>query len=170
MEAKQIRRLPVTDSHKTMIGMLWAVSVIVEIVWFFTQSRWLPRLSLAAWLVLCAAAMVLRMGITATSASVLAALVLAQMLHAFTFATHHSVCIALLSHHFPGRLRGRGQALYTVIGYGFPGVLGGLLGGVLSSRYGLVSVYWASIATSLIATGCALKVWRQQHPERAVTG
>ena len=52
----------------------------------------------------------------------------AQTLHAISFAAHHSVCIALISHYFPGRLRGRGQALYTVIGYGFPGVLGGVAG------------------------------------------
>ena len=155
---------------KTMIGLLWAVSVIVEIGWFFTQSRWLPMLSLTGWLVLCSAAMVLRMGITASSASVLVALLLAQALHAFTFATHHTVCIALLSHHFPGRLRGRGQALYTVIAYGFPGVLGGLAGGVLSSKWGLASVFWSSIATSLIATGCAIKVWRLQHPGTSAPG
>jgi PPP family 3-phenylpropionic acid transporter len=114
--------------------------------------------------------MVLRMGITASSASVLGALLLAQALHAFTFATHHTVCIALLSHHFPGRLRGRGQALYTVIAYGFPGVLGGLVGGVLSSKYGLASVFWSSVATSLIATGCAVKVWRLQHPAVSAPG
>ncbi|TXT33255.1 MAG: MFS transporter PPP family 3-phenylpropionic acid transporter [Comamonadaceae bacterium] len=41
---------------KTVIGLLWAVSVLAEIVWFFTQSRWLPRLSLSGWLLLCAAA------------------------------------------------------------------------------------------------------------------
>jgi PPP family 3-phenylpropionic acid transporter len=155
---------------KTMIGVLWAVSVIVEIGWFFTQSRWLPMMSLTGWLVLCSAAMMLRMGITATSASVLAALLLAQALHAFTFATHHTVCIALLSHHFPGRLRGRGQALYTVVAYGFPGVLGGLAGGALSARYGLVSVYWASVVTSVIATGCAFTVWRQQHSAPSAKG
>ncbi len=149
---------------KTMIGLLWAVSVIVEIGWFFTQGRWLPLLSLTGWLVLCGAAMVLRMGLTASSAAVLPLLLLAQALHALTFAAHHSVCIALLSHHFPGRLRGRGQALYTVIGYGLSGVLGGILGGMLSTKYGLASVYWASIATSLIATGCAFQVWRHQHP------
>ena len=127
-------------------------------------------LSLTGWLVLCSVAMVLRMGITASSASVLAALLLAQALHAFTFATHHTVCIALLSHHFPGRLRGRGQALYTVIAYGLPGVLGGLAGGVISSKYGLSSVFWLSIATSLIATGCAFKVWRLQHPGSSAPG
>ena len=147
---------------KTVIGLLWAVSVLAEIVWFYTQSRWLPMLSLSGWLVLCAAATVLRMGLTATSAAVLPLLVLAQMLHAITFATHHSVCIALLTHHFPGRLRGRGQALYTVIGYGFPGVLGSLGGGVLSDKYGLVGVFVASAAMGLVATGCAWRVWRGQ--------
>jgi PPP family 3-phenylpropionic acid transporter len=148
---------------KTTIGLLWALSVVVEIGWFFTQSRWLPRLSLTAWLMICSAAMLLRMGITATSAQVLVLLLFAQALHALTFATHHTVCIALLSQHFSGRLRGRGQALYTVVAYGFPGLLGGLAGGVLSTHYGLVSVYWASVVTSLLALLCAFGAWRHQH-------
>ena len=154
---------------KTMIGVLWAVSVAVEIVWFFTQSRWLPRLPLTAWLVACSAAMVLRMALTTLWADVLWVLLLAQAIHALTFAAHHTACIALLSHHFPGRLRGRGQALYTVIAYGFPGVLGGLLGGMLSERWGLQSVFAASVLTSLVATAAAYKVWRLQHPRTAVT-
>ena len=154
---------------KTMIGVLWAVSVAVEIVWFFTQSRWLPRLPLTAWLVACSAAMVLRMALTTVWADVLWVLLLAQAIHALTFAAHHTACIALLSHHFPGRLRGRGQALYTVIAYGFPGVLGGLLGGMLSERWGLQSVFAASVLTSLVATAAAYKVWRLQHPRNAAT-
>ncbi|MBE2261819.1 MAG: MFS transporter [Burkholderiaceae bacterium] len=155
---------------KTMIGVLWAVSVIVEIGWFFTQSRWLPLLSLPAWLVVSSAVMALRMGITATAASVLAALLLAQALHAITFATHHTVCISLLSQHFPGRLRGRGQALYTVVAYGFPGVLGGIAGGLLSTRFGLVSVFWASVVTSLIATAFAIRIWRLPGRTSAASG
>jgi PPP family 3-phenylpropionic acid transporter len=149
---------------KTMIGVLWAVSVAVEIVWFFTQSRWLPRLPLTAWLVACSAAMVLRMVLTTVWADVLWVLLLAQAIHALTFAAHHTACIALLSHHFPGRLRGRGQALYTVIAYGFPGVLGGLLGGLFSELWGLQSVFAISVLTSLVATAAAYKVWRLQHP------
>jgi PPP family 3-phenylpropionic acid transporter len=85
-------------------------------------------------------------------------LVVAQALHAITFATHHSVCIALLTEHFPGRLRGRGQALYTVIGYGFTGVLGSLGGGWISDNYGLHHVFTASIAVSFIAIACAWRV------------
>jgi PPP family 3-phenylpropionic acid transporter len=148
---------------KSMIGLLWALSVVVEIGWFFTQSRWLPRMSLPAWLVLCSVAMVLRMGLTASSAQVLVLLLLAQALHSLTFATHHTVCIALLSQHFSGGLRGRGQALYTVIGYGFPGVIGGLAGGMLSTHYGLASVYWASMVISALAVACALGAWRHHH-------
>ena len=97
------------------------------------------------------------------------ALELAQALHAFTFATHHTACIALISHHFPGRLRGRGQALYTVIAYGFPGVLGALLGGLISERWGLQSVFTVSVLTSVVATAAAYKVWRLQHPRSAGT-
>jgi PPP family 3-phenylpropionic acid transporter len=97
-------------------------------------------------------------------------LLFAQTLHAITFATHHTACIALISHHFPGRLRGRGQALYTVIAYGFPGVFGALLGGLISERWGLQNVFWSSVLTGGVATAAAYKVWRLQHPRRLASG
>ena len=146
---------------KTMIGVLWAVSVAAEIVWFFTQSRWLPAFSLSAWMFICSAAMVLRMVLTTWAANWLWALLFAQVLHALTFATQHTACIALLSHHFPGRLRGRGQALYASIGYGVPGVLGALGGGALSDAFGLSSVYAWSIVTAVMACLCAWQCTRQ---------
>ena len=149
---------------KTVIGLLWAVSVLIEIGWFFTQGRWLPKLSLTGWLVLASALMALRMGLTAGLPQGWPLLLAAQALHAITFAAHHTVCIALISHHFPGRLRGRGQALYTVIGYGLPGVIGGLGGGVLSSALGLASVFWLAGALALVATACA---WRLRQIEHA---
>lgn len=148
---------------KTVIGLLWAASVLVEIGWFYTQGRWLPLLSLTGWLVLASVLMVVRMGLTAGLPLVWPLLLIAQATHAITFAAHHTVCIALLSQHFPARLRGRGQALYTVIGYGVPGVLGGLLGGVLSTRWGLTSVFWLAGGTALVAAGCALRLWRLEH-------
>lgn len=145
---------------KTTIGLMWALSVLVEIAWFFTQSRWLPALTLGAWLVVCAAVMAIRMGLTAGAAELLWVLVLAQCLHAITFATHHTVCIAWLSQHFPGSLRGRGQALYTVIAYGLPGVLGGVLGGLISSHWGLVSVFWLSVPMAALSMVAAWAAWR----------
>jgi MFS transporter, PPP family, 3-phenylpropionic acid transporter len=151
---------------KSAIGLLWAVSVVIEIGCFFTQGRWLRKLPLTAWLVLASALMVVRMGLTAGLPLVWPLLLLAQALHAITFSAHHTVCIALLSHHFPGRLRGRGQALYTVVGYGLPGVIGGLGGGMLSASLGLDSVFWLSAGVAALALGCAFQLRRLELPGR----
>lgn len=148
---------------KTMIGVLWAVSVVVEIAWFFTQSRWMPLLPLTGWLILCGLAMSVRMAVTATWAGSLAFLLLSQGLHALTFAAHHTTCIALVSHYFPARLRGRGQALFTVIGYGVSGVIGGLVGGYLAQCWGLASVYWAACMAAALATLSAWRLWHLVH-------
>jgi PPP family 3-phenylpropionic acid transporter len=153
---------------KTVIGLLWAVSVVIEIGWFYSQGRWLPRFSLTGWLVLGSGLMVLRMGLTAGLPLVWSVLLFAQALHAITFAAHHTACIALLSHHFPGRLRGRGQALYTVIGYGLPGVIGGLGGGLLSAAYGLASVFWLAAGCAAVAMLCALRARAWQSASAAV--
>jgi PPP family 3-phenylpropionic acid transporter len=156
---------------KDMIGVLWALSVVVEIIGFFTQSRWLHWLSLPAWLCVCTGVMALRMGMTAWYGQVLWVLLLAQCLHVFTFAIQHTVCIAWLSQHFPGRLRGRGQALYAVIGYGFTGVLGALGGVALSTRLGLEAVFWVAIPVALLGLLCALMLRRaaQHHPHIPAT-
>ena len=93
----------------------------------------------------------------------LAALYLAQLLHALTFATHHTACIAMVSRHFPGRLRARGQALFTVIGYGFGGVVGVLAGGAMASRWGFQVLFAAAAVLGLLALGCA---WQMQRLHR----
>jgi PPP family 3-phenylpropionic acid transporter len=134
--------------------------VVVEIAWFYTQGKWLPKWPLPTWLVICAGATVVRMAITAGGGGVLLLLVFAQLLHGLSFAAHHTVCVSILSLNFPGRLRGRGQALFTVIGYGFTGVLGGFAGGWISSKLGLSAVYWVSSAIALIAMATAVKARR----------
>ncbi|HSV45668.1 MAG TPA: MFS transporter [Ramlibacter sp.] len=140
---------------KAMIGTLWAVSVLIEIGWFFAQGRLIGALPMPRWLVLCSAATALRMLLTGAAGDWLIALFAAQLLHALTFATHHTACIALVSQYFPGRLRGRGQALFTVIGYGLGGVLGVLAGGALASRWGFEAMYFAAAGLGLLATACA---------------
>lgn len=145
---------------KTTIGILWAVSVIVEIAWFYAQGRLLGRFSMERWLVICGVATAVRMAMIAGLGGWLAALFLAQCLHALTFATHHTACIAMVSKHFPGRMRGRGQALFTVIGYGFGGVLGVLAGGAVASRWGFQVMFGLACLLGLAATACALQCLR----------
>lgn len=149
---------------RATIGTLWAVSVALEIAWFFGQGRFITAMSMSRWLVVCGAATVLRMALTSGLGGWLAALFVAQLLHALTFATHHTACIALVSRHFPDRLRGRGQALFTVIGYGIGGVVGVLAGGAIASRFGFEIMYAVAAVLGATATLCA---WRVDRLERA---
>ncbi|HSV55327.1 MAG TPA: MFS transporter [Burkholderiaceae bacterium] len=143
---------------KAMIGTLWAVSVVMEIGWFFVQGRLLGRFTMTHWLFACGIATVLRMAMIGGLSQWLVALFLAQMLHALTFAAHHTACIALVSQYFPGRLRGRGQALFTVVGYGLGGTLGVLAGGAIASRFGFGAVFGVASLLGVVATACAWRV------------
>ena len=149
---------------KGTIGLLWAIGVLVELGWFFFQGRWTHRLPMHAWLLVAALASAVRFGTIAAFGNVAAALVVAQCLHALSFAAQHSACIAVISRHFPGRLRGRGQALYAVLGYGFSGVIGGVAGGWLSEALGFAAVFWAGSAAAVLAAACC---WRAMRLERA---
>jgi len=149
---------------KPVVGVLWGVSVVVEIAWFTFQGRVLERGSLHRWLLAAALLSALRFGVTAGLGASLLALVLAQCLHALTFAAQHTACIALVSRYFPGRLRGRGQALYSVLGYGFSGVLGSVGGGWMASAWGYSSVFWAGMVAALLAAACC---WRSEQLDPA---
>jgi MFS transporter, PPP family, 3-phenylpropionic acid transporter len=149
---------------KIMIGFYWAVSVLAEIVWFFVQGRWLPRWPLTAWLCLASGVALVRMALLALTVKSPVLVLLAQLLHAFSFGVHHTVCVALLSHHFPGVLRGRGQALYTAIGFGLTGVIAGVGGASLSQAIGLKAIYWVCTGVAVVALFCAWRVWRLAHP------
>ena len=140
---------------KTAVGALWAVSVAVEIVFFWTQGRWFPMLTPHRWLEVAAGVTALRFVATASGGTLVPVLVLAQMTHALTFAAHHAACITLVHRLFPGRLRGRGQALYTMLGYGFSGVLGGVGGGWVISHFGFAAVFWAAAFSAMVAVACA---------------
>jgi PPP family 3-phenylpropionic acid transporter len=139
------------------IGLLWSVGVLVEIGFFWTQGHWFEKLSMHNWLLLGALVAALRFAAMAAFGNLMAVLVLTQMTHAITFAAQHAACITLVSRYFPGRLRGRGQALYTTLGYGLSGVLGGVAGGALIERWGYPAVFWASSAAALLSALCVVR-------------
>lgn len=112
----------------------------------------------------CGVVVVARMAITAGLGGWFVALLVAQLTHALTFAAHHTACIALVSQHFPGRLRGRGQAVFTVTGYGVGGVLGVLAGGAIAARWGFEVMFGVAALLGLVGTLCA---WRAGRPEGA---
>jgi PPP family 3-phenylpropionic acid transporter len=145
---------------KSVVGLVWAVSVMAEIAFFWFGSTWAARLVPARWLWWAAVLCVLRFSAIAGFGEVMAVLVAAQLLHAVTFAAQHAACTAQLSVFFPGRLRGRGQALYAVLGYGLSGVIGGLGGGLLTQHLGFEAVFWAATVSALVAVACAHQLSR----------
>ncbi len=137
-----------------VIGLAWGVSVAVEIVWFWFQGRWFGR-AIHPWLIATALVSAVRFALTAAAGMHLWVLLLAQALHALSFAAQHTASVALIQQHFPGRLRARGQALYSAVGYGVPGVLGGLCGGWLAQHLGYQSIFWAASLSALMGAACA---------------
>ena len=148
---------------KGAIGVLWVIGVVLEVGWFWFQGRWVHVLPLHGWLVLAAIASALRFAATAAFGHIPWVLVVAQCSHSLTFAAQHSACTAVINRHFDGPLRARGQALYSVLGYGASGVIGGVGGGALSEKWGFGAVFWAA---SIVAVLAALCSWRALALER----
>jgi len=142
---------------KAAVGAMWALAAIMEVLFFWGQGRWFHRLGLHRWLEVAAGVSVLRFALMALVGWMPGLLLLAQPLHAITFAAHHATCIAMVHRLFPDRLRGRGQALYTVLGYGLSGVVAGVGGGWLIDNQGFEAVFWAATAVSALGWWCARK-------------
>ena len=145
---------------KSAVGGLWAVGVAVEVVFFWSQGRWFARWPAHTWLVVAALASVLRFGVMAALGGAWWLLLFTQSLHALTFAAQHAACISLIDRYFAGPARGRGQALYSMLGYGLSGVIGGVAGGAISQRWGFEAVFGAAALVSVAATFCC---WRSQR-------
>lgn len=150
---------------KGTIGLIWALAVVVEVVWFWFQGRWFARLSAHRWLLVAALVTAARFAAVAGFGWLPAVLVLAQCTHAITFAAQHTACIDVVNRHFAGRARGRGQALYAVLGYGFSGVIAGLAGGAIVEAAGYAAVFWAGAVAGLLSAGCA---WKAMAAESAI--
>lgn len=153
--------------NNTVIGLMWSLGVVVEIVFFFYQAPifrrfGIRRLMLASLLI--AVARFLLIGLGAES---LMLLLVAQVMHAATFGVHHSASVATLQRWFYGPLQARGQALYTSISYGLGGTLGGLILGMFWDTFGPWTVYLLAALFSLIGAAAAALSYRWQlHSEK----
>ncbi len=148
----------------TVIGVVWAIGVVAEILFFYWQgpvfARHSLRLIMTATFVLGA----LRFVGIASLAEVLWVLVLLQILHAFSFAAHHSASMAALQRWYPGNRLARGQGIYASVGYGVGGSLGALGAGLMWEHISPASVFWASAVACALGAWCS---WLALRPESA---
>jgi len=114
--------------NKFQIGLFWALGVFAEVIFFYFQSKVLSRLDAEVVLQASFGVGVVRFALIALY-PLTPVLIFAQILHAGTFAAHHSAATKLLQRWFTGPLQARGQALMATISYGLGGTLGGLCAG-----------------------------------------
>jgi PPP family 3-phenylpropionic acid transporter len=121
---------------KGMIGLLWAVGVICEIVIFMWMPRIMRRFSLKNIMLVSLALAVLRFSLIGIAVDQLWILIFAQCLHAATFGSFHAASVNVVTQFFNGRHQAKGQAIYNSVAYGVGGAIGGLLGGFALQNLG----------------------------------
>lgn len=147
---------------KTVIGAMWSLGVLAEVALFYFQAplfrRWRPMQLMYVTLLLAIARFVM----IGMAAHLLWLLLVAQLMHAATFALHHSSSVMTLQRWFSGPLQARGQALYMSLSYGIGGSLGGLFLAHWWQEAGPASVYYVAALLCLLSLGAAMLSARWQ--------
>jgi len=140
-----------------IIGMLWAVGVVAEVLMFMAMSRVLQRFNVRAVLITSFALASLRWLLLGNFADHLPVLMFAQLLHAATFGSYHAAAIHFLQRSFGPRQQGQGQALYAALS-GTGGAVGALYSGyswnALGAGWTFAIASLAAFIAAILAATC----------------
>lgn len=148
------------DEHevpKRAMGWLWSLGVLAEIMLFWYMSHLTGRFRLRSIYLFAMLVAVVRYLMIGWCANWMGVLIVAQLLHAFSFAAHHAVSIAYIHRYFGADHQTQGQALYIVFTFGMGGSLGTLLTGWFWNDLGGNWMFTVASAASLLAL---LICWR----------
>lgn len=146
---------------KFQIGLFWALGVAAEVLFFYFQNRVLSRVDSEVILQGAFGVGVVRFILIAFFPTTIV-LILAQLMHAGTFAAHHSAATKLLQRWFTGSLQARGQAIMATVSYGLGGTIGGLCAGWIWDLYQPRDVF----VMSALACGLAGMAIQRLRPRR----
>ncbi len=118
-----------------VIGALWAIGVIAEVVLFAFSGRVVARIGPERLLLLGAVAGVVRWSVLAVTTDVVF-LVPIQVLHAATFGCTHLGAMHFIAGRVIPGLTGRAQAMYSSVAMGLAPGIGLLAAGPLYAAYG----------------------------------
>ncbi len=142
---------------KTLVGLLWTLGVVAEIVVFLFMPRLAALVSMRRILLACFALAVLRFMLIGWTVEYIGLLLFAQLLHGASFGAHHAATMAALNRWFVPGQQARAQALYGSVAYGAGGMGGALLAGALWGSLGPGITFSAA---SLLALVGMILVWR----------
>jgi MFS transporter, PPP family, 3-phenylpropionic acid transporter len=146
---------------KGMIGWLWSIGVICEIVIFMLMPKMMVRFSLKSIILASLALAVLRFAMIGVAVDNLFLLLIAQTLHAATFGSFHAATVEVVTQFFNGRHQAKGQAIYNSVTYGLGGAIGGVAGGYALQWFGgqitfLLAAVFPLLGFAVIAFGLKL--------------
>ncbi|MDO7929824.1 MFS transporter [Pseudomonas sp. KFB-139] len=144
-----------------VIGMLWAVGVVAEVLMFMGMSRILQRLSVRQVLMASFLLASLRWLLLGGLAEHLLALLVIQLMHAATFGSFHAAAIHFVQRSFGSSQQGQGQALYAALS-GVGGALGALYSGY---SWNALGPFWTFAIASLAALAAAVMIATSKKEE-----
>jgi PPP family 3-phenylpropionic acid transporter len=148
---------------RALIGQLWGLGVIAEIIIFLAMSRLLPRFGARRLLLVAVGLTSVRWLLIALYASNLGIILFAQTLHAASFGVYHAVAIYLIHQLFTGSHQGRGQALYSSVSFGAGGAIGSLVSGYLWHGINPPAMFLLAAVASLTALLVILRGMRGEY-------
>nr|WP_214658373.1 MFS transporter [Pseudomonas folii] len=146
-----------------LIGMLWAVGVVAEVLMFMAMSRVLQRFSVRQVLLTSFLLASLRWLLLGNLADHLVVLLFAQLMHAATFGSFHATAIHFVQRSFGAQQQGQGQALYAALA-GTGGALGALYSGY---TWNFLGAGWTFTIASAAALAAAVMAATRMKEERA---
>ena len=150
---------------KFQIGLFWALGVAAEVLFFYFQNKLLSRVDSEVILQGAFGVGVVRFILIAFFPTTIV-LILAQLMHAGTFAAHHSAATKLLQRWFTGPLQARGQAIMATVSYGLGGTIGGLCAGWIWDLFQPRDVFVMSALACGIAGMAIQKLRPRRYPPR----
>ena len=152
--------LEIHGYSRGMIGLLWAIGVMAEVIVFLLIHRILLTVDLRRLLLITFALTAARWVLIGYFIDNLSVLFFAQLFHAFSFGVFHAVSISLVHRFFIGRHQGRGQALYASLSFGAGGAVGSLLSGLLWDQIAHAALFTLA---AIVAGVAWVVVWRFMH-------
>jgi PPP family 3-phenylpropionic acid transporter len=144
----------------TVIGALWTLGVLAEVVVFIYLPVLFRRSSLSAILLASFALAIARFIAIGWLPPSLWILVPAQLLHAATFGAFHAASVAAVHRLFPESAQARGQTLFSSLSDGAGGAAGALIAGWAWEASGPALAFSASAAAAAVGACFAYRLRR----------
>ncbi|WP_448250210.1 MFS transporter [Thalassotalea agariperforans] len=131
----------------SIIGTLWTIAVVAEILMFLVINRLFKRYNRQTILLVSLFMALVRWGCIAFFSDSIWVLIFSQTLHAFTFSAIHSVMMERIKTDFKKEHQGRAQAIYNSVCVSAGAAIGAGVAGWLWD--------WSNAGTFMVSTGVA---------------